>query len=219
MHNGKYQCHMAASCTYHLSSPSCSKNIWAFSGEKKSHKNGPLAEKWQDRQSKRTRHVKGAWCNEYMTCMWTVCDLLDMMYVWKCMRSWIYDVKIGFHPYHPLLVYYVCLLLEKGVSSTENCSYCVLWISTELTFCNQHTPCSNLSSDWSFAKNDDDILAFESCTMAQPWTSHTPTCSHSHWFSVLVQKHISKITVLQQITPEVKPNLTELKGILQTYIV
>ena len=30
------------------------KNMWEFSG-KKSQENGPLAEKWQDRKSKRTR--------------------------------------------------------------------------------------------------------------------------------------------------------------------
>ena len=47
MHNSKHQCHMAANCTYHLSSPSCSKRaiqqqlnnlltkIRIFSGEKK----------------------------------------------------------------------------------------------------------------------------------------------------------------------------------------
>ena len=55
MHKGKYQCHMAANCTYHLPSPSCStraiqtkpnwmKNIWVFPG-KKSRENGPLREK------------------------------------------------------------------------------------------------------------------------------------------------------------------------------
>ena len=69
MHDGKYQCHMAASCTYHLpSSPSCStraiqkkltldKKYLSFL-EKKSQENGPLAEKWQDRKSKRTRQKK-----------------------------------------------------------------------------------------------------------------------------------------------------------------
>ena len=64
MHNSKYQCHMAPSCTYHLpipSFPSCStrgkllKNIWEFSGEKKRQENGSLAEKWQNWKSKRTR--------------------------------------------------------------------------------------------------------------------------------------------------------------------
>ena len=63
MYNGKYQCHyMAASCTYHqVLSPSCStraiqkslKNVSAFFGEK-SQGNGPLAEKWPDRKSKKT---------------------------------------------------------------------------------------------------------------------------------------------------------------------
>ena len=67
MHNSKYQCHMAPSCTYHLpipSFPSCStramqkrqtlKKIFESFLEKKRQENGPLAEKWQDRKSKRT---------------------------------------------------------------------------------------------------------------------------------------------------------------------
>ena len=40
---------MAASCTYYL------PTIIEFSGEKKSQENRPLAEKLQDRKSKRTR--------------------------------------------------------------------------------------------------------------------------------------------------------------------
>ena len=34
------------------------KNIWEFSGEKKVRRTEPLAEKWQDRKSKRTRQKK-----------------------------------------------------------------------------------------------------------------------------------------------------------------
>ena len=65
MHNGKYQCHKAASCTYHPSAiifqpankshtktpNSLRKNL----KEKKSQENGPLAGKWRDRKKKRTR--------------------------------------------------------------------------------------------------------------------------------------------------------------------
>ena len=69
MHNGKYQCHMAASCTYHLpSSPICStraiQKILTLNEkylsflEKKSPENGPLAEKLQHRKSKRNRQKK-----------------------------------------------------------------------------------------------------------------------------------------------------------------
>ena len=50
----------AAHTTYQVLSPSCSraiqkrqKNVWAFFGEK-SQGNGLLAEKWQDRKSKKT---------------------------------------------------------------------------------------------------------------------------------------------------------------------
>ena len=69
MHHGKYQCHMAASCTYHLSSsPSCSTRAIRKSPTLKRKtfqnflvkrlENGPLlaqVEKWQDGKSTSTR--------------------------------------------------------------------------------------------------------------------------------------------------------------------
>ena len=57
----------AAHTTYQLSSPSCSTraiqksltlNKKYFSFLEKSQENGPLAEKWQDKKSKRTRQKK-----------------------------------------------------------------------------------------------------------------------------------------------------------------
>ena len=69
MHNGKYQCHMAASCTYHLSSSptlscstraiqksltlnkKCSQIFWKKSGE------WTISRKWQNRESKRSRQI------------------------------------------------------------------------------------------------------------------------------------------------------------------
>ena len=59
----------AAHTTYQLSSPSCStkaiqksltlnETYWRVFWRKKSQENGPLAEKWQDRKSKRTRQEK-----------------------------------------------------------------------------------------------------------------------------------------------------------------
>ena len=68
MHNGKYKCHAAGSCTYHLSSPSCStraiQKAWYkkhgdflflfFIGGGGGQENRTLAEKWQARKNKRT---------------------------------------------------------------------------------------------------------------------------------------------------------------------
>ena len=69
--------YMAASSTYHLPSPSCSTRaiqksqtlnekylrvFWRKKKKKeKSQENGPLAEKWQDRKSKRSQGRKKRW--------------------------------------------------------------------------------------------------------------------------------------------------------------
>ena len=137
--------------------------------------------------------------------IWHVCELYVIYWIWctceRGMRSWIYDVKIGFYPYYPLLVYYVCLLLEKGVSSTEKCSYCVFWISTELTLCNQHTPCSNLSSDWSFAKKRSwnfGIWKLYNCTALNK--SHTHMLSQPLIFCAGTKTHLENCSFTTNYT-------------------
>ena len=69
MHNGKYQCiwQQVAHTTYQLSSPNCSTraiqksltlNETYLSFLEKHQENGPLAEKLQDKNRKRTRQKK-----------------------------------------------------------------------------------------------------------------------------------------------------------------
>ena len=67
MHNGKYQCHIATSCTYHLAScPSCSTRaiqkkltlndfFFHFWRGGRGQESVPLAKKIQDRKRKRSR--------------------------------------------------------------------------------------------------------------------------------------------------------------------
>ena len=91
----------AAHTTYQLSSPSCSTQAIQKSQTrnkkilrvfwKKSQENGPLAEKWQDRKSKRTRQKKtrqeigkgnqmtalrfqtGGWYQTFLASLWGAC--------------------------------------------------------------------------------------------------------------------------------------------------
>ena len=112
MYNGKYQCHMAASCTYHLPSPRCSTRaiqkthttpltkylLSKYSGEfsGKSQENQPLVEKWSDRRRNRTRwrrsHGTGkenpvialreGWHQTSLASLWGVNDVAVKHVIW-----------------------------------------------------------------------------------------------------------------------------------------
>ena len=79
MHNGKYQCHTAASCTYQLSSPRCStraiqksltlnKKYLRFFW-KKSQEHGPLAEE-KKKETIKTERPRGSSSSNWILMSW-----------------------------------------------------------------------------------------------------------------------------------------------------
>ena len=80
MHNGKYQCHTAASCTYQLSSPRCStraiqksltlnKKYLRFFW-KKSQEHGPLAEEEKKEETIKTERPRGSSSSNWILMSW-----------------------------------------------------------------------------------------------------------------------------------------------------